>query len=363
MIDTDLISRKDAIEIAKARLRDVPEHIDLETDRNAFAAGYLAAAGSIKAALERTRVSAASTAPVVDKHAHRWVGRGEYGGTAAGYMCADCGMDADDMDETAAASPAAPAVPQTVLDHVTDKAIGCRNCGDTWEREVTPDGMVAPCEDCGDAAYSLIAAPAAPQEDAQPTKEDIREAASLIRIWMYRNDFDADKCAREVFDLFQRQQCSGEFFWVLERVENDQSAGYWNGLNSRSFVSDIDAAVQFRRREDALPIKSSWHWQDVEITEHAYVDAGSCSAPTPSQPARDAAQEIARRCVRSFDESFSYQASHADVLAIIERHAQAIISRYFPAAETVGERCAHNVPVGWGCHYCPDTIATTRSLK
>lgn len=53
-------------------------------------------------------VAKSSPAPVVDKHAHRWVGRGEYGGTAAGYMCADCGIDADDVDEPAAASPAAP---------------------------------------------------------------------------------------------------------------------------------------------------------------------------------------------------------------------------------------------------------------
>lgn len=98
----------------------------------------------------------------------------------------------------------------------------------------------------------------------------IQEAASRIRIWMYRNDFDAAKCAQEVFDLF-KQQSSEKFFWVLERFENDQSLGYWNGASSRSFVNDIDAAVQFRRKEDAMPIKRSWHWQDVKITEHGYL--------------------------------------------------------------------------------------------
>jgi len=52
-VEADLISRKAAIEIAQARLKDVPDTVDLEADRSLFAAGYLAAAGSIKAALER----------------------------------------------------------------------------------------------------------------------------------------------------------------------------------------------------------------------------------------------------------------------------------------------------------------------
>jgi hypothetical protein len=50
---TDVISRKDAVAVADARLNDVPESVDREADRNLFAAGYLAAAGSIKSALER----------------------------------------------------------------------------------------------------------------------------------------------------------------------------------------------------------------------------------------------------------------------------------------------------------------------
>lgn len=109
-----------------------------------------------------------------------------------------------------------------------------------------------------------------PNPDRDKRVDQIREAASLIRIWMYRNDFDAERCAKEVFDLF-RQQCPERFFWVIERFEDGQSAGYWNGMNSRSFVTNIEAAIQFRRREDALPIKSSWHWRDVKITEHGYV--------------------------------------------------------------------------------------------
>lgn len=52
--ESDLISRKVAVEIADARLKDVPDTVDLEADRNSFAAGYVSAAGSIKAALLRT---------------------------------------------------------------------------------------------------------------------------------------------------------------------------------------------------------------------------------------------------------------------------------------------------------------------
>lgn len=55
----------------------------------------------------------------------------------------------------APASTVAP-VEQSDEDHIADGAIGCRNCGDTWERSVSPDGTVAACEDCGDASYSLV---------------------------------------------------------------------------------------------------------------------------------------------------------------------------------------------------------------
>lgn len=61
----DLISRKTAIDIADARLKDVPDTVDLEADRSLFAAGYLAAAGGIKASLER--VAAASTVAPVEQ--------------------------------------------------------------------------------------------------------------------------------------------------------------------------------------------------------------------------------------------------------------------------------------------------------
>ena len=51
---------------------------------------------------------------------------------------------------------------QSLTNAITDGAIGCRNCGDTWERAVSASGEVAPCDDCGDGEYSL----AAPKEEA-----------------------------------------------------------------------------------------------------------------------------------------------------------------------------------------------------
>lgn len=58
LTDNDLIARRTAVAIADAHLKDVPETVDLESDRNLFAAGYLAAAGSIKAGLQRTTATA-----------------------------------------------------------------------------------------------------------------------------------------------------------------------------------------------------------------------------------------------------------------------------------------------------------------
>jgi hypothetical protein len=60
-------------------------------------------------------------------------------------------------------------------------------------------------------------------------------------------------------------------FWVIERFENGQSQGYWDGGNSRTFVRDIEQAIHFCREQDARPIVRSWHWQDVKITEHLYL--------------------------------------------------------------------------------------------
>ena len=57
-------------------------------------------------------------------------------------------------------------------------------------------------------------------------------------------------------------------FHVVERFEDGRSVGYWDGGNSRSFVSDINKAVQFCRKEDAFWVTRGWHWSGTKITEH-----------------------------------------------------------------------------------------------
>lgn len=66
-------------------------------------------------------------------------------------------------------------------------------------------------------------------------------------------------------------------FWVVERFEDDRSAGYWDGGNSRSFVADIDNAIQFCRRQDAMWVIVGWHWRDVQTTEHIMLNSGRAS--------------------------------------------------------------------------------------
>lgn len=64
---------------------------------------------------------------------------------------------------------------------------------------------------------------------------------------------------------------SPDSFWVIERFEYGKSLGYWNGESSRDFVTDINLAIQFRRREDAWRIRRGWHWKDTQVTEHSYL--------------------------------------------------------------------------------------------
>ena len=45
-----------------------------------------------------------------------------------------------------------------IQDYIADGAIGCRMCGDSFERVVRSDGTVEKCEDCGDEQYNLYAA-------------------------------------------------------------------------------------------------------------------------------------------------------------------------------------------------------------
>lgn len=72
-----------------------------------------------------------------------------------------------------------------------------------------------------------------------------------------------------------------ESYWVVERMEDGRSAGYWDGGNSRQFQPDITKAVQYRRRQDALTAIIGWHWKDVVITEHLDIRALATPAKQP----------------------------------------------------------------------------------
>lgn len=91
----------------------------------------------------------------LDEYTNLWLHRGR---TGEGYVCRL-------KHPNGLAAPAEPAQPH-VADAIADGAIGCRNCGDTWERPVSTDGVVAACEDCGDEAYSLTA-PAHPEGEQE----------------------------------------------------------------------------------------------------------------------------------------------------------------------------------------------------
>ena len=73
-------------------------------------------------------------------------------------------------------------------------------------------------------------------------------------------------------------------FWVVERFEHGKSAGYWDGGSSRSFVPEIDKAVQFVRKQDAFWAAKGWHWNDTKITEHIMIGALEKTAEPTADP-------------------------------------------------------------------------------
>ncbi len=62
-------------------------------------------------------------------------------------------------------------------------------------------------------------------------------------------------------------------YWVVEQFKDGRSQGYWDGGSSRSFVADIQQAVQFRRKQDVFWATKGWHWDDTQITEHIDLSA------------------------------------------------------------------------------------------
>lgn len=62
-------------------------------------------------------------------------------------------------------------------------------------------------------------------------------------------------------------------FWVVEQFTDGKSNGYWDGGHSGSFTTDINKAVQFRRKDDAFWATRGRHWNDVRLTEHIMISA------------------------------------------------------------------------------------------
>lgn len=129
-------------------------------------------------------------------------------------------------------------------------------------------------------------------------------------------------------------------FWVVERWEDSRSIGYWDGGSSRHFVTDIDKAIQFCRKQDAFWTTRGWHWKDTKICEHMYV-----AASPPAREDRDAvleefAKTLDARVEWLFSEAhnggnWEHLKARADEAAYIAKKARALKSEAAtPAAET-----------------------------
>lgn len=72
-------------------------------------------------------------------------------------------------------------------------------------------------------------------------------------------------------------RADGRSFWVVERIKDGRGAGYWDGGSSDSFVTNIDAAIQFCRQSDAFWATRGWHANGTKITEHMMLPGASAS--------------------------------------------------------------------------------------
>ena len=73
-------------------------------------------------------------------------------------------------------------------------------------------------------------------------------------------------------------------FWVLEKTI-DGRAAYWDGGHAESYRFDINQAVQFCRKDDAIAccygaqLQARWGW---ELREHAYMLPLASASPVPA---------------------------------------------------------------------------------
>jgi hypothetical protein len=114
------------------------------------------------------------------------------------------------------------------------------------------------------------------------------EYAIVARIWtMLGVTTYGDAGGKSIYEFItelQARPAAPPTFWVVERFENGKSAGYWDGGHSRSFQPDIEKAVHYCRREDAFWSTRGWHWDDIQLTEHAYIASPPPPAPAPVEP-------------------------------------------------------------------------------
>jgi hypothetical protein len=142
-------------------------------------------------------------------------------------------------------------------------------------------------------------------------------------------------------------------FWVIERFENGKSQGYWAGDSSRDFITEIDNAIHFCRRDDAWRIKRGWHWQDTQVTEHAYLD----SAPSPAQgtpePPINGERWLARR---GFADIRNYSSTELGPLLEAYRNETAL------AGPQNGQGWDEENYVAW-CRYAHNSAGETNGIR
>ncbi len=102
---------------------------------------------------------------------------------------------------------------------------------------------------------------------------------------IYAESVKDAEAARRIVTALRMQKASPApaTFWVIEQFTDGKSQGYWDGGSSRSFTKDIDASQQFCRKVDAHRAIWGWHWKDVRITEHLYMQPLGRQEAAPPQ--------------------------------------------------------------------------------
>lgn len=156
------------------------------------------------------------------------------------------------------------------------------------------DALHSITRECIDLQRALAAA-TAPQGGAAPTIAYGCWDGNVVHFV----DLDRTECVEEsrrdgslVIELIRRPQClsasarsqvanpekssdmplaNPRTFWVVEKITNGLGGNYWDGGSSRSFTTDIEAAIQFCRKQDGLWVARNWHWSDIKLTEHMMI--------------------------------------------------------------------------------------------